>query len=326
MTQYWPYEQSDDLNHEVAILFESTKNKLYNNLSNNTYKYLYLDILDNDHKCQFFHITLLELERLLLESIEYNINYKDLKQINYQLLCNLIIKIINSFFYTFKNKEKNKIEVPIINYDEFALKFDHQLLFGNLVTYLLFGASYIDKNLFCFNNRYTPKAHISILLENFIVQISNLVMKIIFDKINSLPKLILFLTHFELCDKNYISIRTLICLKNNIIWQNLINKYINQPKIIYNSRYPVWLISYNGLIKKYIYTSRISDIKKLNKTQSFFLLIIEIQDLFIPKIEKILIILCKIILYIFINIIINSTLFLIKIILNYFNNQNLSKI
>nr|YP_009300427.1 hypothetical protein BI106_gp181 [Campylaephora sungminbooi]AKU47346.1 hypothetical protein [Campylaephora sungminbooi] len=326
MTQYWPYEQSEDLNHEVAILFESTKKKLYNNLSNNTYQYLYLDILDNHHKCKLFHITLLELEKLLLEAIDYNINYQDLKQINYQLLCNLILKIIKTFFYTFKNKQKNHIDIPSINYDEFALQFDHQLLFGNLITYLLFGSSYIDKNFFCFDNQYTPKAHISILLENFIIQMSNRVIKIVFDKTNSLPNLILFLTHFELCDKNYISIRTLICLKNNIIWQNLINKYINQPKIIYNSRYPVWLISYNGLTKKYIYTSRISDIKKLNTTQSFFLLIIEIQDLFIPKIEKILIILCKIILYIFINIIINSTLFLIKIILNNFNNQNLSKI
>ena len=326
MTQYWPYEQSDDLNNEVAILFESTKKKLYNNLSNNTYNYLYLDILDNHNKYQIFYITLQELEKLLLEIIDSNINCHDLKKINYQLLCNLIQKIIKTFYFKLKSQQKNNINIHTINYSEFILKFDHQLLSGNLITYLIFGSSHIDETLFCFDNLYTPKAHISILLENFIIQLSNLVIKTFFDKIHSLPRLILFFNHFKLCDKNYISIRTLTCLKNNIIWQNLINTYINQPKIIYNSRYSVWLISYNGLIKKYIYTSRVSDIKKLNKTQSLFLLMIEIQDLFIPKIEKILIILCKIILYICINIIINSTLFLIKIILNHFNNQHLSKL
>ena len=203
------------------------------------------------------------------------------------------------------------------------LNINHQLLFGNLIIYLLFGSSCIDTNLCAFNNQYTPKAHISILLENFIIQISNLAIKSFFDTINSLPQLILLLNQQKLCDHNYLSIRTLTCLKNNITWQNFINKYIDQPKIIYNSRYQVWLISSHGIINKYIYVSRISDIKKLNRRQSLFLLIIEIQDLFIPKIEKILIILGKIILYIFINTIINSTLFLIKIILNYFNNQNI---
>lgn len=325
MTQYWPYEQSEDLNNEVAMLFESTKKKLYNNLSNNTCQYLYLDILDNQNKYNFFYITLQELEELLLEVIDYNINYQDLIKINYKLLCNLIEKTIQHFFYKFKNVNIQNKNIKIFTYDEIILQFDHELLFGNLITYLLFGSSHIDENLFCFDNQYTPKAHISILLENFIVQISNLIIKNIFDRMNSVPQLILFLNYFELCDHNYISIRTLTSLKNNIIWQNLINKYIHQPKTIYNSRYPVWLISSNGLIKKYIYTSRISDIKKLNKTQTLFLLIIEIQDLFIPKIEKILIILCKIILYILINVIINSTLFLIKIILNHFNNKHLSK-
>ena len=325
MTQYWPYEQSEDLNNEVAILFESTKTKLYQNLSNDTYNYLYIDILDNQNKYKFFHITLQELEKLLLEIIDYNISYQDLKKINHQLLCNLIQKITIRFFHKLQSN-KNNIEIQMLEYDEFILVFDHHLLLGSLITYLLFGSSHIKTNLFCFDNKYTPKAQISILLENFIIQVSNLVIKNLFNQINSLPKLLLFLTHFEFCDKNYISIRTLTCFKNNLAWQHLINKYINHPKTIYNSRYPVWLISSNGLIQKNIYTSRILEIKKLNKIQSFFLLVIEIQDLFIPKLEKILIILCKIILYIFINIIINSTLFLIKIILNHFNTQHLSKL
>nr|YP_009297052.1 hypothetical protein Ceram_119 [Ceramium japonicum]AOM66395.1 hypothetical protein Ceram_119 [Ceramium japonicum] len=320
MTQYWPYEQSEDLNNEVAFLFESTKKKMYNDLSNNTYKYLHIDILDNKNKYSYFCIILKELENVLLEIIEFNITYKELKQINYQLLYNLVHTITKQIYNKFTYKTKFLTNI-IFHYDTYVLQSDHQLLFGNLIIYLLFGTSNIDENLFLFKNQYTPKAHIRILLENFIIQTSNLIIKNFFDKIHSLPQLIIFLSKNGLCDKNYISIRTLACLKNNIRWQALIYKYIDQPKIIYNSRYIVWLISSNGITNKYIYTSRISDIKKLNKSQLLFLFIIEIQDLFIPKIEKIIILLGKIILYIFINIILNSTIFLIKIILNHFNNK-----
>lgn len=324
MTQYWPYEQSEDLNNEVAFLFTSTKKKLYHNLSNITSKYLYLDILDNKNKCIFFLTTLEEIEQLLLEIIDCNITYKDLTKMNYQLLCNLMQKTTKKIFYKFNNTNKIVIK-NINNYNKEILQFDHQLLLGNLLIYLLFGSKKINSYLFEFNNKYTPKAYISILLENCIIQISNLLIKFLFDEMKSLPELLVLLNQFNVCDQNYISIRTLISIKNNIIWQDLINKYINIPKVIYNSRYSVWLISSNGLINKYIYTSRLADIKKLNKSQLLFLLIIEIQDLFIPKIEQIIIVLGKIILYIFINIIINSTIFLIKIILNYFNNQTISK-
>lgn len=320
MTQYWPYEQSEDLNNQVAFLFASTKKKLYHNLSNITPQYLYIDILDNQNKYLFFLITLEEIELLLLEIIAFNITYKDLKKINYQLLCNLTQKITNKIINRYKSIKIIFIKNKINYYKQSLLQFDHQLLLGNLLTYLLFGSKNIDSYLFEFHNQYTPKAHITILLENCIIQITNLVIKSLFDEINSLPEFIMFLNKNNLCDQNYISIRSLISLKNNIIWQNFINEYINTPKIIYNSRYAVWLISTNGLINKYIYTSRIVDIKKLNKSQSLFLLIIEIQDLFIPKIEKIIIILGKIILYIFINVIINSTVFLIKILLHHFKN------
>lgn len=325
MIQYWPYEQSEDLNNEVAFLFASTKKKICNSLSNNTNQYLYIDILDNKYKYKIFSITLKELELLLLELLDFNITYQELKKLNYKLLNQLLKKIRHQITNQFKYIQKYDVE-QITRTDNYSLlESDHQLLLGNLLIYLLFGSSHIDNNLFVFNNKYTPKTHIRTLLENFIIQINNLIIQSFFSQIKSLPDLIVFLNKNELCDKNYISIRTLASIKNNIIWQNLINQYINKPKIIYNSRYKIWLISTKGIINKYIYTSRIFDLKKLNKRQLFFLLIIEMQDLFIPKIEKILIILGKIILYIFINIIINSTIFLIKIILNHFNNQKVQK-
>lgn len=317
MIQYWPYEQSEDLNNEVAILFKITKQKIYTNLYNNTSQYLYIDILDNHKKYIFFSKTLEELENLILDLLAFDIKYQEIKKLNHQLLCNLInkttFKIINNQEY-YNHHLFNITEHKTIN--------EHKLLMEYLLIYLVFGSSHIDPYLFAFDNKYTPKIHINILLENFIIQVSNIIMKYLFSRIKSTSKLILFLNKYELCNCNYISIRSLTYLKNNIKWQKMINQYINQPKSFYNSRYPVFLLSSNGIVNKYIYLSHVFGMQQLNKKQSIFLLFIEIQDLCIPKIEKIITILCKIILYLLINIIINITIFIIKVVLNHFQDNN----
>nr|QCI05156.1 hypothetical protein [Centroceras clavulatum] len=224
MIQYWPYEQSEDLNNEVASLFELTKKKLYNNLSNNSNEYLYLDVLDNNNKYNLLHITLEELENTLLEIIDFNLTPNELKQLNYQILCNLIQKIRNKFLQQ-NQKVTNLFIVYNINTIQPIIAFDHNILLGNLIIYLVFGSSYINYKKFIFDNDYTPKSHISILLENFIIQTANIIIKQLFLNIHSLSKLRLFLDKYQLCDTNYISIRSLAYLKNNLLYQEIISKY-----------------------------------------------------------------------------------------------------
>nr|QCI04000.1 hypothetical protein [Antithamnionella ternifolia] len=322
MIQYWPYQQGIDLNTEVATLFSITKHKLSNNLLNTTSQYLYIDILDNQNKYHFFCFALQELELLILEIIEFNLTSKEIKHTNYKILCNLIIKIYNKFFTIIKeNLKKNNI-LELINNNPELIEIEHQLLLENLIIYLVFGSSHITNNLFAFKNYYTPKKHINILLENFIIQINNITFFYIFETFKSLPKLIEVFNKYKLCNQMYLSNRSLSFLKNNLIWQKIIDYYLNQPKNIYNSRYQVWLISNKGLTTKYIYTSRIKDIQKLNHNKSLFLILIEIQDLIIPKIEKIFTTLSKITLYVVINIIGNSIIFLTKTIIYHLNKKN----
>ena len=92
--------------------------------------------------------------------------------------------------------------------------------------------------------------------------------------------------------------------------------YIQKPKEIYSSRYKVWLISSQGLVAKYIAITRLDDCTQLSNIQLVFILFLEIQDIIIPKIEKLLLILSKIIIYIFINFLGNSIIFCIRTILS----------
>nr|YP_009391768.1 hypothetical protein [Acrosorium ciliolatum]ARW59912.1 hypothetical protein [Acrosorium ciliolatum] len=321
MIKYWPNKQSIDLNHAVVNLFITTKKKFIYNLSNNSNYHLYIDVLNNIHKEKLFKITLNELKKLILDIIQLNPNKKQLKKLSYQILCNITTKISKNFLYS--TNQANYIYIFNINekyiyqtYNNLIAEKNH-LLINNLLIYLIFGSSFIDEKLFIFNKLYTPHKHVQILFENFIIQISNLTVYYLFHKSLSLSQIINFIQNNQLSNYSYISTRSIILFLNNLNWQNLIYKYINQPKEIYSSRYPVWLISTEGIIIKYIYTYRLEDIQKIGNTKTFFLCCLEIKDILIPKIEKIIIIIGKYFLYILINLFGNIIILMIRVVISY---------
>nr|QCI09016.1 hypothetical protein [Inkyuleea mariana] len=315
MKQYWPNEQGTKLNNEVANLFLKTKKKFQYNLSNKTNSYLYIDILNNSSKSHLFNITLKEIEILILDIVEIDLKIKHIQLLNQKILYNLIQKILKHFIsiLNYNSHKVFKLDQYKISYNYLKIiLLEHRLLLENLLIYLIFGSSIINQQTFVFNNINTPKEHVSILLENLIITASNLVIFILIENFQSLSKTAYFLIKYKLCNKNYLSNRSLALFKNYLIWQNLIYLYINQPKAIYSARYKIWLISSNGLIARYIYISRLDDFPKLSRIQLVFLFFIEAQDILIPQIEKICLILGRVILYISINVIVNSAIFLIR--------------
>nr|YP_009326596.1 hypothetical protein [Membranoptera platyphylla]AMJ16853.1 hypothetical protein [Membranoptera platyphylla] len=324
MIKYWPNKQSIELNNSIVDLFYNIRKKFIYNLSNQTKHYLYIDILNNLYKKKLFIITIEELEKLILDIVELNLNIKNLKRLNYQILCDFINKTSNIFIKNI-NKQKYNIYIKkqkrrqyIYNNNYYSLlAIEHNLLAENLLIYLLFGSSHIDENVFMFNRFYTPYKHVQILLENFILQISNLIINNLCNKFISLPEAIYFLKKNKLCNHSYISTRSIALFFNNLNWQNLIYLYINQPKSIYNARYQVWLMSSRGIITKYIYSSRLKDFNKISKTKIILLFFLEFKDFLIPKTENFLNIIIKYIIYIIINLFSNIIILAIRIIIYY---------
>lgn len=319
MVEYWPNTQGLHLNNEVAHLFSNIQKKFSYNLSNITNNNLYIDILSNRSKNQLFNIILKELEVLILDIIELNLNIKNIKILNHKILYDIIYKSSISFINKLSTSE---IFILNINEKKFLLLkrlfLEDKLLIENLLIYIIFGSSKIKSEYFAFNSIKTPREHVSILLENLIIQISNSVIFLIIENLKSIPKITNFLISNQLCNYIYISNRSIALFRNQLIWQDFLYLYIYQPKLIYSSRYKVWLISSNGLIAKYIHTLRSEDLLKLSKIKRIFIFYMEIQDLIIPKLEKTLLICSKILLYIFINILGNCLIFFIRTIISGF--------
>jgi len=325
MIKYWPNKQSTNLNYSVAELFFNTRKKLELKIHNKTADYLYIDILNDKYKKVLFSIILVNLEELILDFIELNLQKNDIKRLSHNILYSFINKIYNKFLYESNIKNKLKINTNYQN-KKLKVKFSYfnqkiftekQILFEYLLIYLIFGSELIDNDIFLFNKLFTPYNHVQILFENFIIQISNMIIHNLLNQFLSLSKTIKFLHSISICNSSYMSIRSIALFTNNLNWQNFISLYFSQPKYIYSSKYQVWLISTNGIITKYISLSRLNEIDKLSKTKTLFLFFIEIKDIIIPKLEKFFIITTKYIVYLLINIFNNIIILSIRIIISY---------
>nr|YP_010904190.1 hypothetical protein REQ04_pgp186 [Catenella fusiformis]WCH57441.1 hypothetical protein [Catenella fusiformis] len=318
MIKFWPRYQSLELNKQVAYLFSHTRQKFLGNLLNKTNENLYIDLLDNNNKKQLFSIVLLELEILILDIVELDLNINNIKLLNYKILYDFIQKSLNRFLsktvsYNITLKEFNSVYIHIV----FA---EHRLLLEYVLIYLIYGTSDISNNIFVFDDKNTPVKHVSVLFENLVIQVSDLVVCSILESLGSLYSIATFIKGCYLSNSSYFPVRSIALFRNTLIFQNFIRLYFGQPKAIYSSRYKVWLMSSSGLISKYIYTSRLDDLSTLSTIQLVILYLIELQDIIIPQIEKFLLMLSKIFMYILINLLGNSAILCIRSVIVSINN------
>nr|UAD87119.1 hypothetical protein [Gracilaria pacifica] len=316
MVNHWPYKQGISLNHEVAYLFAHIRQKFNKSLSNNTKDYLYIDILNNSVKHKLFSIVLVELEILVLDLVELNVTLEGIQILKDKIFYDLIQKVVARFLIEFAVNSPSIILIQSKRYYYLQVTLlEYKWLLENLLTYLIFGSMYVDNYIFAFDQQHTPIKHVELLLENVMIQVSNLAVFMILENLKSLSNIITFLKKNKLCNSSYISIRSLASFRNNLFYQNLLYLYIIQPKYIYSNRYKVWLVGHKGLITRYIYAYRLDDFIQLSYLQLIIITLIELQDFIIPKFEKFVLVLVKLILYVFIYILGNGIMFLVRIII-----------
>nr|YP_010619584.1 hypothetical protein PN023_pgp180 [Tayloriella tenebrosa]WAX03597.1 hypothetical protein [Tayloriella tenebrosa] len=311
IVKYWPNRQSISLNNAVVDLFIETEKKLPLKTDNQSHQYLYLDILNNITRTKLLQSILNEFKELILDMIEINLYPKMLIKITKKIVAIFIDRVSSNFFFKFKFNDTIS--------DNSALKYHHNKLTDCLLTYLIFGSSYIEDDIFLFETSYTPYNHVKVLLENFIIQIGNIIIKELMCNLNNSLNINKFLKKQNICNKLYTSNRSIILFLNNLKWQNLVQSYVYEIKSFYDERQKVSVISSEGIITKYIYLSKNKKIQSLNQIKIIFLFWLELKDLLIPKTEKFFIQIAKYCLYCSINLFSNLILVLIRIIVFYLN-------
>ncbi len=308
--KYWPNQPSMNLNNAVVELFLATEKKILLKRYNNSNKYLYIDILNILTQNELLQTILYELKELILDIIEINLTAETIITIKNKICIILINRVSTKFLLKINKNYLSK---------DFRIKNNNNYLLDYLLIYLIFGGSYIKDNTFLFENMYTPYNHVKILLENFIIETSNIVVKNLIHNLNHSTNINKVLNEQKICNKLYSSKRSVTLFINNLKLQETIDLYIYDVKALYNERKKIYIINSKNIKLKYIYVSKIDIVKELNQIQILFILWLEIKDLIIPKIEKFIIQIIKYFFYCSINLFSNLILIMIRITVLYLN-------
>lgn len=320
---HWPHQRSINLNKDVAQLFIQTYNKFFINIINRTNNQIPIDILNPGIKKKLFINTLIEIEIVILDIIELNLTIEDIEQKSNEIMYDLVCKILFRLF----SKENINHQNLTINLDYKYNKIffeDNDHLFKHLLTYLTFGSKFIGQQIFKFEPLKTPRYHVKILLEHFIIKISNTVLLNLLEKRFYQQSLFVFKDDEINYNFNSKSIRTLSNFQNDLLSYNWIYYYIYYPQNIYCSQYKIWLFSSKGIIYKYIYANRYSDYLTLSSSLMSSIIYLELQDFILPKLNFLITLLGKLIIYISIEFINKSIqVFFNQMIIRFHNRTNL---
>lgn len=293
VVKYWPNQQGVELNHQISYLFKKVYVKFNSDLHNTTCDLLSIDILNLHFKKELFKIILLELEIVVLDIIEVDMSMQDLRVLNQKILLDLISKSLRSFSLLINHPYDIDYAVDI-NMSYFAKRFfsEHSLLLHDLLMYLIFGYANDSHKIYLLDHAKVPIKHIEILLDNFVIQVSDIVFYELINSQQSLSFLFKLLKQNNICTSAYISARSIATFRNNLIWYNLVVYYIKHPIIIYNNRYKVWVFTTKGLYSNYVYADRENNLKSLSNLQIFVLVILELHDFIYPKLKNLLLSIC----------------------------------
>lgn len=315
MVKYWPTERSINLNNKIVDLFIETEKKIHLKKYNKSNQYLHLDALNLQSRTKLFNCIIDDLRKLILDLIEIDLNLEKINELVDRIRKIFIKKVYRNFLYKIKYEDINNLKLNfIVDSNDDLMKY--------LLIYFTLGSSSISQKIFIFESIYTPYNHVKILLENFIIQTANEIIRKIFQMLDNSPNINTFLKSQNICNKLYLSNRAIILLLNNLKWQHFLQKYVYQVKYIYSERQQILILSSTGIITKYIHISKMQEINKFNKFKTIFILWLEIKDLVIPKLEKLVVQIAKYFLYSSLNLINNILLIIIKTIIFYLKNKS----
>nr|YP_009296647.1 hypothetical protein Apop_097 [Apophlaea sinclairii]AOM65787.1 hypothetical protein Apop_097 [Apophlaea sinclairii] len=305
----WPNYFNEDLDKLVAYVLYQTRTKLMFNSANKSNSILALDLIIPHIKKKLLILVLQEFENLLLDIVEFGLDTQNIHVLNSRILYNLLCNSANQFIYSILYiQDQSCFRINTNDLYVQSVLSDSQVIVGNLIIYLVFGASHTI---------YTSFLYIEILLQNLVIKVSDLVIYLIINQ-KIVYKEPVF---YAILAPKFSSVRSIERLQNNLTYQNLKYFYIDQPNNIYSNKYCVFIISSLGLLNKTLSISRINELKYLSYSQLLFPSLLEIQDFLLPKLKYLVILLGKMIIYFGLSIISNSFKILLQVLNRSFINQ-----
>lgn len=271
-----------------AILFDAVSAKLQGSLDNGTDIPLEIDILRPDKKRDLFYIVLRKLEELLDELRYSQVELDQLEPQRLLILQDLWQTSVIDFFgrYFMVQVENRNLEVVDFLLQDVgvvqAAILDRIPGIAELLKHLLFQVPLLVDGVAYPPGNPESLARAELLLENLLIQVANAVIQPLLNRFGNVETI-----KHSFYDRRLLSTREVERFRNDLSWRYRLQRYVREPKDIFESQYSLLVLSGRGIRKTSIYAPRNREMEQMTGIPFMITLALETRDAVSPRLRSV---------------------------------------
>ncbi|MGV0024511.1 DUF3685 domain-containing protein [Phormidesmis priestleyi] len=278
-----------------AQLFDRISAKLQSSLENLTSKTLEIDIFKPERKRELFYSVLRQIEASLDELRFSQVQADQLAEKQSVILRDLWQAVTTEFFgryYTLRSLRvtreglcQQEIEVvPALLQEADAVQtqiLDRIPLFLDLYNFLLFQSPLTIDHTIQPATSAEAIDRATDLLENLTIQLANAVVQPLLNRFSDVEAI-----KQNFYDRRLLSTREIERFRNDLSWRYRVDRYLNEPKAIFESRYSLLVFTAQGIGRLLVYTPRGEELEQLRGIRLGVTLALETRDAIAPRLRS----------------------------------------
>jgi DNA-binding NarL/FixJ family response regulator len=269
-----------------AQLFDRVSAKLQSSLVNLTSVPLEIDIFKLERKRELFYSVLRQIEASLDELRFSQVQSDQLVEKRSVILRDLWQAVTTEFFgryYTLQSRQQEIEVVPaLLQSDAVQTQIlDRIPLFLDLYNFLLFQAPLTIDNTTHSATSSEAFDRATDLLENLTIQLANAVVQPLLNRFSDVEAI-----KQNFYDRRLLSTREIERFRNDLSWRYRVDRYLNDPKAMFESRYSLLVFTPQGIGQLWVYTPRGEELEHLSGIRLGVTLALETRDAIAPRLRS----------------------------------------
>ena len=269
-------------------VFEGVFAKLQRPLKNISEYPLEIDILRPDKKLELLYLVLRQLEELIADLRASQIQPGQLGVRSQQVIRDLWDVVNTEFFgkyYTVRVGNVEEEVVTLLQREKSSVQtqiLDNIPLVPELFGHWLFQESMMIESASYMAGTSEAIAYSERLLENLTIQVANAVIAPLLNRLADTEPI-----KKNLYTSRLMSSREIERFRNDLSWRYRLDRLVNEPKAIFESRYNLFTLSPNGIDQASLYHPRRAELDQLQGIPLAVTLALETRDALSPRLRSV---------------------------------------
>ncbi|MGA9382155.1 MAG: DUF3685 domain-containing protein [Phormidium sp.] len=269
-------------------IFENGFAKIQYGLKNLTGVPLEIDIFREEKRRELLNIVLHKLEDIVDELRFSQVQLSQLPEKRLLILLDLWRLAAIDFFgkyYTLQlgNQDLEVVQIILQDAEIVELEILEKIpQVTDLLAYLLFDMTLIIDSIPYSVGTVEAMVRAELLLQNIVIQVANAVVQPLLNHLADVEEV-----KQNFYDQRLVSTRQIERFRNELSWKYRVEKYVNEPKAIFESRYDLLVLDGYGIIKTFIYAPRNYELRELSGIPLAVTLALETRDAIAPRVRSV---------------------------------------